>query len=102
MNCDFCGAVIDEDDRFCGDCGTPTSFSTSTATKEADIKLEQSSFEFVCPKCDNRVSDDWKYCPNCQESLVEVVGYSCSKCGRDVENDWKLCPFCGESLDVVK
>ncbi len=102
MNCGNCGALIDEGDRFCGDCGTPISVTAAMAIGGAGNSLEQSSFEFVCPKCNNHVSDDWRFCPRCQEPLVEVVGYSCSKCGKDVEDDWKVCPYCGESLDNVE
>jgi len=53
---------------------------------------------FVCPCCNEYVSDNDKFCFHCGEPLVEAVGFCCSKCGDDVEESWKVCPKCGESL----
>ncbi len=54
--------------------------------------------KLVCPKCSKNVSDTWRVCPHCGESLVEILGYYCSKCGKDVEEGWNVCAHCGESL----
>ena len=102
LRCPHCKSEVDQNDRFCGDCGTPVPVANSTDVGGTGNRLEQQSVEFVCPKCNKHVSDEWKVCSYCGEELVEVVDYSCSKCGRDVDDDWKLCPYCGESLDETQ
>lgn len=54
--------------------------------------------DLVCPRCENRVSEEWTVCPNCAEPLIEMGGYCCSNCDWDVEADWTECPNCGEPL----
>jgi len=53
----------------------------------------------VCPKCSKPVSDKWRACPYCGETLIETVGYYCETCGKDVDEGWKVCPYCGDTLD---
>lgn len=47
--CPKCGAINDENDKFCSNCGTPL-------TKK-------------CPKCQNENNIDSKFCSNCGEKL---------------------------------
>ena len=51
MKCPNCNEEIEDDSKFCSQCGT---------------KIEQS-----CPKCNNVISQDAKFCSNCGYKLVD-------------------------------
>lgn len=45
-----------------------------------------------CHKCESPVSPDFKFCPNCKESL----SVSCKWCEKDILISWKVCAYCGK------
>ncbi len=47
--------------------------------------------EITCPKCDERIYNDFKFCPKCKILLKN----ECISCGKLLNTDWKLCPYCG-------
>lgn len=44
-----------------------------------------------CSECQNEISSNWLYCPNCKKQLLKP----CVKCGNNLDVSWELCPFCG-------
>ena len=46
--------------------------------------------DIACPKCEELVSHDFKYCPKCKISLKN----ECTWCSKLLDSDWKVCPYC--------
>ena len=59
--------------------------------------------EYICPKCNFKVEEDQKFCPECgvNFSSEEVIIDEdiCPKCNFKVEEDQKFCPECGTGLN---
>jgi len=47
-----------------------------------------------CPKCHFKLSEDFKYCPQCSTKLKTT----CKSCKKDISPDWKICPYCSEKV----
>lgn len=47
----------------------------------------------VCPRCQARVEQDFRFCPACRAALREP----CVDCGRLLQLGWSACPYCGAS-----
>ena len=45
----------------------------------------------ACPACQQKVQDDFLYCPNCHTRLKR----RCENCHRITSLRWNICPFCG-------
>jgi RNA polymerase subunit RPABC4/transcription elongation factor Spt4 len=45
----------------------------------------------TCPKCKQRVDQDFMMCPNCHS----VLRQPCPSCARLLELSWRACPYCG-------
>lgn len=43
-----------------------------------------------CFKCSYKLSDFFKFCPNCWEALKK----DCKSCKKELKTEWKVCPFC--------
>jgi len=74
--CAKCGAKINENAKFCVECG-----SNQTST---------------CPKCNAKVEEGAKFCSNCGEKLEQ--GKMCAKCGKALKANTKFCPECGAKV----
>jgi len=48
-----------------------------------------------CPKCGNKVRDDYNTCPHCGYALK----IKCGQCGRELNLDWRACPYCGTAVN---
>lgn len=57
ISCPACGTSIDEDDTFCGGCGS-----------------EIAAMKPSCPACDAEVNKDDKFCRDCGNELEEYTG----------------------------
>lgn len=74
--CIKCGAKINKNSKYCGECGAP---------------------QFAqCPKCKAEVSSSAKFCGECGEKLI--TDKVCSKCGKKAKSNAKFCADCGEKL----
>lgn len=51
-----------------------------------------------CQSCEHPVSPDFKFCPNCKESLRA----SCRWCQKDILITWKVCAYCGKKQKKQK
>ena len=47
-----------------------------------------------CPNCQEPVSSNFVFCPNCGTRLQPV----CPQCHKPVEKNWQVCPHCGHKL----
>jgi len=45
----------------------------------------------ACPACQQKVQDDFLFCPNCHTRLKR----RCENCHRITSLRWNICPFCG-------
>jgi RNA polymerase subunit RPABC4/transcription elongation factor Spt4 len=46
----------------------------------------------ACSKCLTLVESDYRYCPNCGESVKK----SCRHCKAGFPKVWSICPYCGK------
>ena len=75
VKCKKCGAMVDEDSKFCPECGE---------------KIGN-----FCKKCGAKLTRaGQKFCPECGASQV----FTCPKCKKEIEENSKFCPECGEKL----
>lgn len=58
---------------------------------EEKNKENEEGAEITCSKCDERIYNDFKFCPKCKI----VLKNECISCGKLLNTDWKLCPYCG-------
>jgi RNA polymerase subunit RPABC4/transcription elongation factor Spt4 len=56
-------------------------------------------FEKKCPRCGQKVTRSYNYCPYCQAPLATGVRV-CGKCGHENPGDAKFCGKCREPLDA--
>ena len=75
--CYNCSSVIDDNKRFCAECG---------------VDLSLNPDDITCSNCNARSLKDKKFCADCGMSLVNT----CSKCESVIEGTPKFCPECGE------
>lgn len=75
LKCNHCGAEIEENQKFCPECG--------------------SKIGNFCKACGAKLSKKGqKFCPECGASQLNV----CPKCNSEIEEKAKFCPECGEKL----
>ncbi len=48
----------------------------------------------ICPKCNYKLSSDFKYCPECSTKLKT----NCKSCKKEISLNWKTCPYCSEKV----
>lgn len=48
----------------------------------------------VCPKCNYKLSSDFKYCPECSTK----VKTTCKWCRKEISISWKTCPYCSKKI----
>lgn len=87
--CPECGAMIDKNKKFCGNCGA------KIVTKER-----------LCPECGAPVPDGFGFCGSCGTKYVEpepeIKERKCPNCGRNVEEQEKFCMECGTAIPIAE
>lgn len=62
---------------------------------ESELALETLMQEveekLVCPMCQQKVQNDFLFCPNCHTRLKR----RCDNCHRITSLRWNICPYCG-------
>lgn len=48
----------------------------------------------ICPKCNFKLSNDFKYCPQCSTK----VKTTCKSCKKEISLSWKICPYCSKKV----
>lgn len=79
-NCPKCNASMDQNARFCPQCGF-------------DTKKEESDRSVKCSACSAVLPENPKFCPQCGKKYNP-----CSKCKADMPDGATACPVCGEKL----
>ncbi|NCB38245.1 MAG: SPFH domain-containing protein [Erysipelotrichia bacterium] len=75
--CGSCGAAMNQNAKFCPDCGKP-----NTAGHVA------------CIECGAQIKQGAKFCPDCGKPQTA----NCSKCNASIPGGVKFCPDCGEKI----
>ena len=81
QSCVHCGAAVQENCKFCPECGTK-------------IEHPLAENEMLCPKCGERVTKG-KFCLECGASLVS----KCACCQAELPDRAKFCLECGNKVD---
>ncbi len=102
--CSNCHSKISEGTKFCPNCGTDT---TTTSTKITCSKCgtkNEKGTKFCgecgnklvkqCSKCNEVVAENQKFCPNCGNQMVKL----CRTCGKPVADNLKFCGECGNEV----
>ena len=55
-----------------------------------------------CPKCNEEIEDNTKYCPHCGDKLNLNNSIYCPQCGEMLESDNKYCDECGSPIKKSK
>ena len=86
IECSNCGSRIDENSKFCAECGN---------------KIEQ---EVKCPQCSAELPPNTKFCTNCGtkigDSKQEEI--KCPRCSKTYPAGTKFCTGCGTKLHGLK
>ena len=81
IKCGKCGALMDQDAKFCPKCGASQVVGTP------------------CPGCGATVPADASFCPKCgAKTGGGAGGKKCPTCGKDLGADAKFCPACGAKI----
>jgi len=81
VKCSKCGALMDQDAKFCPSCG---------AAQMQGVP---------CASCGAVVPSDAAFCPKCGAKMgAPSSGKKCPTCGKDLAADAKFCPSCGTKI----
>ncbi len=56
----------------------------------------------ACPKCQESVAQDTKFCPHCGNGMAAPAGATCVSCHAGIAAGTKFCPECGAKQEVQK
>ena len=84
MNCQKCGAIVEENQRFCPSCGAPN----------APVQLAAANDGMFCTNCGMPVSKKGR-CQNCGYKTAKNAHKFCRYCGTAIgEAKCSVCPAC--------
>lgn len=84
-HCNYCGADIIENSKFCIKCGN-------------EFIIDSKSNSVSCPTCGAEVLKNSKFCIMCGSKVTadkKAEEHRCSKCGADLSSESKYCLNCG-------
>lgn len=71
-------------------CYNEIEYNLETFNQIIEEKTRWIEEDIKCPKCEELVNHDFKYCPKCKISLKN----ECDGCSKLLDSDWKVCPYC--------
>lgn len=85
IECSNCGAQIEENIKFCTECGN---------------KMESTELEKLkCPNCSAELPKNTKFCTECGTKIAEEPKeVICPKCSKKLPVDIKFCTDCGTRI----
>lgn len=84
IECSNCGAQVDENNKFCTECGN---------------KIEN---EINCPQCSTILPVNTKFCTDCGADVSKPAEIQCPKCSKTYPADTKFCTECGSKIQGLK
>lgn len=85
--CSLCHKQVDEEDKFCRNCGAEL-----TGIVYEDDKHQK----YYCEMCGFEIPDDYKFCQNCGAKVIRER--LCIKCNKSFKTDGDYCPNCGNKI----
>jgi predicted RNA-binding Zn-ribbon protein involved in translation (DUF1610 family) len=97
LKCTVCGALLDEEDLFCPNCGTEAPTSTAPQPPENDPTNAAPTTDHRPPITDN--ADRPPPTDNAPVTHLTTCNFTCRSCGASMSYDASAqtlrCPFCG-------
>lgn len=105
--CPYCNAFVQDNDKFCMNCGNTMS-NVDSQNCSSDINNVDKN-KLLCTNCGSQLDLNDKFCMNCgsQISGFNENNYNkdqqkiklCSQCGSQLQNDYVFCPECGVKVE---
>ncbi|MBI5681271.1 MAG: zinc ribbon domain-containing protein [Methanobacterium sp.] len=90
IECPNCKAQIEENIKFCTECGS----------KMEQVTPEETTEELKCPNCSTQLPPNTKFCNECGTKIEtapkEVI---CPKCSKKLPVNIKFCTDCGTKIE---
>ena len=100
VTCTYCGAKVDQNVKFCSNCGNKT--PEVSLCKQCGSPLEENAI--FCVKCGVKVETD-ENVPESGDKEVKVEAKpekkQCSSCGAEVSNNDRFCIKCGNKISIL-
>ena len=87
-NCPNCNAPLEDDARFCANCGASITPEAQPAAPAAEAPAAETIF---CPNCGEQTSAAYEYCEHCGAALNAGGGQKEKKTGGSGMKKWLIC-----------
>lgn len=102
MWCNQCGTQLEQDAKFCHNCGAPCDQETQDKTKGSSMEAGSSEAVEHCLKCGAPLFPDEAFCNQCgapvTRAATEAQAYRCPKCNTEYLPGAQFCSVCGTPL----
>ena len=102
MWCNQCGTQLEQDAKFCHNCGAPCDQETQDKTKDSSMEAGSSEAVEHCLKCGAPLFPDEAFCNQCgapvTRAATEAQAYRCPKCNTEYLPGAQFCSVCGTPL----
>ncbi len=107
-NCEYCGAVMGDEESYCSKCYRMTSKSPNSVSQGTNgiitgitnnnVDSEDLSEFIFCMHCGTKLSANTEICPSCGQTTGITVKKNtkfCVHCGKELLAEAVICPGCG-------